>query len=102
MMKRREFITLLGGAAAWPLAARAQQPAMPLVGILHQGASQPNRQFIYWFLQGLRQAGFVEHAFVPTSPSCIALRSISQRVYRDLAPRGLLWVDAVEKVVFHR
>jgi putative ABC transport system substrate-binding protein len=57
-MKRRKFITLLGGAATWPLAARAQQPAMPVIGYLSVGA--PTMHLLAVFKQSLAEAGFVE------------------------------------------
>jgi putative ABC transport system substrate-binding protein len=59
-VRRRELIALLGSAAAWPLAARAQQAAVPTIGYLHSGSSAPYAHLVAAFRQSLKEAGYVE------------------------------------------
>jgi putative ABC transport system substrate-binding protein len=59
-LHKREFISLLGGAATWPLAARAQQQAMPVVGFLSSGSANTYAHFLSAFLQSLNEAGYFE------------------------------------------
>src|SRR5262245_58658760 len=60
-MRRRDFISLVGGSAfAWPLAARAQQSTIPVIGFLHSGSPEANAKYVAGFRKGLAETGNVE------------------------------------------
>ena len=59
-MRQRQFLTLVGGSVAWPLAARAQQPATPLIGWISSRAASESAYLVAAFRQGLTETGYVE------------------------------------------
>jgi putative ABC transport system substrate-binding protein len=79
MMKRREFITLLAGTAAWPLAARAQQqPAMPVIGLLSSRSPAVDTPLIVLIRQGLGESGLVEGQNIAFDYCCAAFATLAK------------------------